>query len=163
VPAPVRMHVRNAPQKAAQLRRHPSADAGVRTISTASDFYIPKHDADGLSAGEAFRLKDLYNCKVVDAGKNFVEAEYSSDEGAVEKKIQWVVADNGRAVACRLTVLGELLDENEQYRKESLEVLEGFCEEDCKRLKKGDVVQFERVGFAILDDEKKMSFILTSK
>jgi hypothetical protein len=91
-----------------------------------------------------------------------VEAEYVADEGTVEKKIQWVGRD-GRAVAAKLFVLGELLDENGNYRKESLEVLEGYAEEDCKTLKKGCVVQFERIGFAVLDDEKTRTFILTSK
>jgi len=162
VPNPVRLHLRNATERTIALKRHPSVDAGVRTLVAKNDFYIPKHDADLLAKGETFRLKDLYNCKVVDSGTNFVEAEYVSDEGAVEKKIQWV-AQGEQAVAAKLMVLGELLDENEKYRKKSLETLEGYCEAECRKLKKGDIVQFERIGFAILDDEKKMAFILTSK
>jgi len=162
VPSPVRLHVRNAPERAAKLKRHPAEGSGMRTLDARNDFYIPKRDADLLAKGEMFRLKDLYNCKVVDAGTNFVEAEYVSDEGAVEKKVQWV-PQGKQAVAAKLVVLGELLDENEKYRKESLETLEGYCEQECRTLKKGDVVQFERIGFAVLDDEKKMAFILTSK
>ena len=73
------------------------------------------------------------------------------------------MAHGEQAVAAKLLVLGDLLDENEKYRKESLETLDGYAEAECKKLKKGDVVQFERVGFAILDDERKMTFILTSK
>lgn len=162
VPSPVRLHVRGAPGREVLLKRHPSADSGLRTLVAKNDFYIPKRDADLLSKGEAFRLKDLYNCKVVDTGTNFVEAEYVADEGAVEKKIQWV-AHGEQAVAARLMVLGELLDGNEKYRKESLEVLEGYAEPECRTLKKGSVVQFERIGFAVLDDEKSRTFILTSK
>jgi len=162
VPSPVRLHVRNSTERQVKLKRHPSAEAGMRTLVAKNDFYIPKRDADGLSKGETFRLKDLYNCKVIDCGTNFVEAEYVADEGAVEKKIQWV-PQGEQAVAAKLMVLGELLDADEKYRKESLEVLDGYCEADCRKLKKGDIVQFERQGFAILDDEKKMAFILTSK
>ncbi|MFA6329598.1 MAG: glutamate--tRNA ligase [Candidatus Micrarchaeia archaeon] len=162
VPTPVRLRVRNAPGREVKLRRHPTAENGLRTLVAKNDFYIPKRDADALAKGETFRLKDLYNCRVADAGTNFVEAEYVSDEGAVEKKIQWV-PQGEQAVAARLLVLGELLDDNEKYRKESLETLEGYCEQECRKLKKGDMVQFERIGFAILDDEKRMSFILTSK
>ncbi len=162
VPNPVRLHVRNATERTVTLKRHPTEDRGVRTIIAKNDFYIPKRDADLLSKGETFRLKDLYNCKVMDCGTNFVEAEYSSDEGVVEKKIQWV-AHGEQAAATKLLVLGDLLDENEKYRKESLETLEGYVEAECRKLKKGDVVQFERVGFAVLDDEKKMTFVLTSK
>ena len=162
VPSPVRLHVRNAPERTAKLKRHPSRDDGVRVMAAKNDFYIPKRDADSLSAGEVFRLKDLYNCKVVDCGTNFAEAEYVSDEGTVEKKIQWVACDE-QAVAAKLLVLGDLLDENGKYRKESLETLDGYCEAECKKLKKGSAVQFERVGLAVLDDERKMTFILTSK
>jgi len=161
VPSPVRLHVRNATERQVNLKCHPSAEAGVRTLVARNDFYVPKRDADLLAKGEMFRLKDLYNCKVVDCSTNFVEAEYVSDEGAVEKKIQWV-PQGEQAVAAKLLVLGELLDADEKYRKESLEILEGYCEADCRKLKKGDIVQFERQGFAILDDEK-MAFILTSK
>lgn len=162
VPSPVRLHVRNATERTVKLRRHPAEGSGVRKMEAKNDFYIPRRDADLLSNGETFRLKDLYNCRVVDCGTNFVEAEYVADEGVVEKKIQWV-PQGEQAIAARLMVLGELLDENEKYRKESLETLEGYCEAECRKLKKGDVVQFERIGFAVLDDEKKMTFILTSK
>ena len=33
-------------------------------------------------------------------------------------------------------------------------VTEGLCEVDCKDLKVGDIVQFERFGFARLDEIK---------
>jgi glutamyl-tRNA synthetase len=157
----VRLHVRNAPERTAKLLRHPSRE-GCRVLAARADFFIPKKDADQFAKGEAFRLKDLYNCEVVEAGTNFVEAEYLADEGLVEKKVQWVPC-NEQAVAARLLVPGELLDENGKYRKDSLGVLEGYCEPECRKLKKGDVVQFERVGFAVLDDERRMAFILTSK
>ncbi len=162
---PVKLHVLGAPKELSELRlrRHPVAELGERTISVSGEFYISQADADGLSEGEEIRLKDLYNVRVLKTGTNFVEAEYSATTGAVGKKIQWVPGSNGAAVPARLVVPSELLDDNGNFRPESLRVFDAFAEPECRKIAQGEAVQFERVGFARLDDREKMTFVLSTK
>ena len=161
VASPVRLHVRGTTPREAILKKHPINDAGTRKLIAKDSFYIAGSDAEKLAIDETFRLKDLYNVKVLDKGTNFVEAEFAGDEGTVARKLQWVPND-GQAVPAKLLAVSDLLDSEENYRPESLVELDGYCEMDCKKLQKGDAVQFERVGFAVLDDEKKMVFVLST-
>jgi hypothetical protein len=45
-----------------------------------------------------------------------------------------------------------LLNEKGEFNADSLRVEKGKCEAACGELKKGAAVQFERVGYAVLDD-----------
>ncbi|HLD75400.1 MAG TPA: glutamate--tRNA ligase [Candidatus Norongarragalinales archaeon] len=162
---PVKLHVLDSPKEISELRlrRHPVAELGERTIKVSGEFYISQADSGVLSEGEEIRLKDLYNVRVLKTGTNFVEAEYSAATGPVEKKIQWVPGSNGTAVPARLVVPSELLDENENFRPESLKIFDAFAEPECRKIAQGETVQFERVGFARLDDKEKMTFVLSTR
>jgi hypothetical protein len=91
-----------------------------------------------------------------------LEGEYAGEELTAEsKKIQWVAAQE--AIDAELVVVGDLLDERGEFNAESLKTLEGKCEAACAELKKGTAVQFERVGYAVLDDANaaRKRFILS--
>jgi glutamyl-tRNA synthetase len=159
---PVRLHVKGAQKAEVSLRKHPIADRGWRKITAGDSFYIAKKDAEPLAVGESFRLKDLLNAKVTDKGKNFVEAEFVSREGVMQKKIHWV-PNNGQALPARLLAPSELFDERENFREESLVTVDGYCEPECKAVRRGESVQFERVGLAVCDDDKKLAFVLSTR
>ena len=127
VPEPVKLEVKNAPSKSVELAMHPEhPERGARKISTKGTFYISRRDR-----GKEFRLKDLYNVK---------NDSYDGDElRAKIPKIQWVTDDNVKV---------ELLSpEGAKLNK-----LTGLAEPAVKKLKKGDIVQFERVGFARIEE-----------
>ena len=160
VAEPVKLKVINAPTRKIKIRMHPKLELGDRTVDSRDEFFIAREDAVSLKKGETFRLKDSYNVKAVKKGKAGLEGEYAGEELIPEsKKIQWVAANE--ALDCELIVVSDLLDEAGEFNAASLEVRKGKCEAACAQLKRGAVVQFERVGYAILDDEAKRRFILS--
>jgi glutamyl-tRNA synthetase len=159
---PVKLKVSNSPERKLKIRKHPKLDLGERVVDSRDEFFIAGEDASALKKGELFRLKDSFNVKIVKKSKAALEGEYAGEELVAEsKKIQWVAAQAGEAIDCELVVVGDLLDDKGEFNADSLRVEKGKSERACNELRKGDVVQFERVGYAVLDDEKKKRFILS--
>ena len=162
VRAPVKLIVDNAPEKEVSIKNHPKKpEMGGRKLSVGGEFYIAGSDADALTLQETFRLKDLYNLVVKEKGAGFVRASHDADEGLAAKKIQWVPFET--AVPCKVKLPGDLLDENGNFRENSMGEDSGFCEPSCRELKQGAIVQFERYGYARLDklEERGLVFIFS--
>lgn len=157
---PVLLRVDNAPEEKAILLKHPSKQMGFRELYSKELFFIQESDAKQLQVGSVFRLKDLYNVKIKEKGKELV-GEYAGKE-LIEgtKKIHWLPKDDKQIVSAKLLVPGDLIKEGE-FNEESLSIEKGFCEKACKNLKEGTIIQFERIGFARLDSIKEMNFILS--
>ncbi len=158
VPNPVKLEVENAPDETAELKNHPDySKRGIRKVKTKGNFFIPKSDADKFKKGEVFRLKDLYNVKYLGKGK----AEFhSKDVIKNSAKIQWVTDNYFEAEILKPTIL--LKDKG--MKPEKLHSVHGYIEESAKKLKKGDIVQFERFGFVKIERaEEKISGILAHK
>jgi len=151
VPDPVEVSVKDAPKKTVTLPLHPDATMGHRTIRTASTFYIPRQDVQGMKAGDVFRLKGLYNVKVVKTGDT-VAGTYAGEEVLPETaKIQWTTDEY-----IPLTVLvPELLFKGETFNPDSLHEMQGYAEQAVGSAPPGEIVQFERVGFVRLEKNKK--------
>jgi glutamyl-tRNA synthetase len=154
---PVELLVDGVPKGEVKLRKHPTENLGERTLDITGEFFISKHDADKLKKGDSFRLLDLCNVKLIDKGR-ILKAEFTGNEGMEQKKLQWVP---GEFIKIEVLIPSELFS-GEKFNKESLKSVEGYCESECSYLKKGDIVQFVRYGFCILDDDEKMKFILTN-
>ncbi len=126
VPEPVKIDVEDAPRRTVTLALHPDNKMGSRRITTSGVFYVPKGDAKG-----EFRLKDLYNIKMVRRGK----AIYHGDELKDIPKVQWVTDEN-----VKVKVL----------KPEGM--VPGLGEKDISTVKSGEIVQFERFGFCRKDN-----------
>ncbi|MDP6704225.1 MAG: glutamate--tRNA ligase family protein, partial [archaeon] len=113
-------------------------------VKSKGTFYIPKADAKSMKKGEIFRLKDLFNVKLTTKGK----AEFDSDEVKADtKKLQWVDTD---AVDTELLI------------SETGKTIKGLAQKEVSKLKLGEIVQFERVGFARVESsDKPIKFIFT--
>ncbi len=124
-------------------------------------YYIPREDAAALKVGEIFRFKNGFNVKITKKGKALEGENLGKKLVENTKKLQWV-DDTG--VKCVLYVPGLLFNDDESFNENSLEEKQGLCQKECLQLKEGDVVQFERVGFARLDKKQKnkLEFILSS-
>ena len=147
VPDPVRLRVRNAPHLEKKLRFHPTEDMGYRTVKTGSIFYIPKEDADRIREGDIFRLKDLYNVKVLKKNEN-IEGEFAGDKLIKNlEKIQWVTEEY---FELSIFIPGPLFI-GEKYNPDSLKVVKGFVEKALENVKDGEIVQFERFGFVRIE------------
>ncbi|MEM0475681.1 MAG: glutamate--tRNA ligase [Candidatus Norongarragalinales archaeon] len=157
---PVKLKVANAPRRKIKIRKHPKLELGERIIDSKNEFYLAGEDAAALKKSELFRLKDSYNVRLTKKTETEIEGEYAGEELFAEsKKIQWVAANE--AIDAELVVVSDLLNDKGEFNENSLIIKKGKCEAACAELKKGAAVQFERVGYAVLDDEKKKRFILS--
>ncbi len=147
VPDPVRLIVDQAPNKTVQLPLHPDATMGQRTIDTGSTFFIPRQDALKFKAGDVFRLKGLYNVQITTTGDS-VHGVYAGEELITDSaKIQWTTDENIKLkiLVPRLPFKGEVFDPH------SIHEILGYSEKAIADLPAGEIVQFERVGFARLE------------
>ena len=128
---------------------HPEFDKfGDRTIKTRNTFFVSKSDIIQLKVGDIFRLKELYNVKIIKKNKDVI-AEFAGDKLIPDTlKIQWTT---DKYIKMDVFV-PHLLIINNEYNKNSLERLDGFAEEAVSNLKTGEIVQFERFGFVRIEN-----------
>jgi glutamyl-tRNA synthetase len=153
VPAPVMVVVKDAPERTARLKMHPKKD-GVREYKVKDRFYLPGRELEGMGEGDVFRLKDLYNVRILKRENDAISVEYAGEELGKEKKLQWV----SEPAECEVVKVGDLLKGGE-YNPESLKLEKGCCEKAVTGLKKGEIIQFERYGFCRLDSLEPLRFI----
>lgn len=157
---PKKVNVLNAPNEKVSIDLHPTnKDLGVKSYEVNDEFYIDSSDFDAVELDEVFRLKELYNLKVVEKRENELVCEYAGREVIQSsKKIQWVSALN--YIPSTIYNFNDLLKDG-AFNEESLIEFNGFCEKECALLSEGDIIQFERKGFYKLDNKNKMIFIKT--
>jgi glutamyl-tRNA synthetase len=145
VSTPVKITIKNAPEKKCELDRHPTyPERGKRIFKTKDKFLITKDDSDSLRDKKLYRLMDCLN--FIKKGKEFVfdSAEYEKYKDKGEKIMHWL-PDEGKNIEVSV-----LMPDNKKIK--------GVAEESVKELKEGDICQFERFGFVRLDNKKKMEF-----
>ena len=137
VPDPVAMKIQDAPPHVAQALVHPGhPEKGTRALHFTGEVLLPREDLE--KSHGLIRLKDLFNIEVAGEGVS-VSAQYAGDSLADARLrkapiIQWLPA--GGCVCCTLvTPSGNRM---------------GACEPGVVG-EKGEVVQFERIGFARID------------
>lgn len=147
---PVHLEVRDAPSREKTLRLHPTNDAlGSRTLKTGGSFFVQRGDINQLNVGDIFRLKDLFNVRLV-AKNGEITGEYAGEKLLPESlKIQWTL---DKKIEMKVYVPHPLY-QNGQVNEESLTTVEGFAEEAVSQLQPGEIIQFERFGFIRIDRE----------
>ena len=162
VARPVKVEVVNANDGAVELRKHPSVEMGTRKIAVAKEFYVSEADADKLREKTCFRLKDLYNVQVTGKKEDgTIVGEFCGAAGKHELVVQWVSAMETEHLHAKILVPKDLLNDDETFNEGSLEVMHGYAEITAQELAQGDRVQFERIGFCILDDKATNTYILS--
>ncbi len=150
VPNPVKLNVKNAPLKEKKIFYHPTdKKMGSRTVKTKNFFYIAKNDVENLKENEVFRLKDLYNIKVL-SKNNEVKGEYFGEDLISDSlKIQWTPE-----YFIKMSVfVPHPVFKNNEFNHDSLEEIQGYAEPSLKNTKDGEIIQFERFGFVRLEKE----------
>ncbi|MBI4167325.1 MAG: glutamate--tRNA ligase [Candidatus Aenigmarchaeota archaeon] len=153
---PIRVEIKGAPDKiTTDALLHPDKKKIKKYELDGNNLYvyIAAEDAKTLRKDDNVRLMHLFNIKITKIGEKYIEADYAGNDKTA-KKLHWVPANSTRA---KLHVFGPLfLDE--EFNKNSLTVKEGFVEPYAADIKEGERVQFERMGYAILEDKKTMKF-----
>ncbi|NHJ40385.1 MAG: glutamate--tRNA ligase [Asgard group archaeon] len=178
---PIILLVENAPEpRKCKLSLHPDEPKrGFREIITNNLFLISSDDYSQLNIKEEFRLKDLYNLKLIKKNvnlsdlmkidssikdqptQNFLKkfktcciAEYTGEELKPGMKIQWTVADPKEIVQVEVKI-PDVLFIDEEYNENSIRTTNGIGEKAIGTLKVNDIVQFERFGFIRIDHKTK--------
>jgi glutamyl-tRNA synthetase len=157
VPAPVDIELDLEKPFKTSIKLHPSENLGTRDYTVTKKIYISGEDAADIKDKEVISLKDLFNLKI--KKDDPLTGKVVSTKS--EKRLQWV--SDGNFIKCNILVPGEIVDEEGNFKKDSLRVNEGYIESYATNLKEKEIVQLERFGFCILDDKKKAQFILISK
>ena len=158
---PVKLNVKQAPGKEKQIKLHPTnIDLGSRIIKSKDVFYIPKNDADKLKINETFRLKDLFNVKILQKN-NDLSGEYAGEDLISNTaKIQFTTDDFVEVDV----YIPDLLYKNDKFNENSLKIVKGFAEPAVLDVKHGEIVQFERFGFVRIEkNEDKITGFYTHK
>ncbi len=156
---PAKLTVEGASKQAVELKLHPTAGMGSRTIHVGNTFYISAADSKELQMGATVKLKGLYGVRITRFDKDSAIGTQSEEDSKL--KFQWVV--DGNRMPCEIIVPKPPLKDDGEFDADSIKVVKGFVEDYASKLKEGEVVQFERFGFCILDNRKTMSFIFMSK
>jgi glutamyl-tRNA synthetase len=153
---PVMLALNGSFPETAELPMHPSQDMGKRHLDVGGAVYIEENDWEMLKDGETFRLKDYASAK---ADKEGMSLSFVNEKELPKQKLHWV-PEKG-ALEAKLYEVGNLLNEDDTFNENSLEAVSGFCEKTAETLGEGDIVQFERVGYARLHRKKGMEFVLS--
>lgn len=149
VPNPVQLTVYGTPRTfTVKIRLHPDRpERGFREYTVKPSekgetfFWISRNDLKNLESGQIVRLMELFNIRIekievyaVEA--SFVSEAYEDAKIADAPLLHWVPI--GADIPCQVIM-------------PDATTLEGIAENACKRLKPGDIVQFERFGFVRID------------
>ncbi len=155
---PIKVKVINGKNEKVVMHLHPTnKELGEKSYEVNDEFFIDENDFNSLNKDEIFRLKELYNVKIIEKKENELICEYAGkDLIQNSKKIQWVSSMN--FIPALIYNFNDLL-KNDEFNEESLVEFKGYCEKECENLNEGDIIQFERKGFYKLDNKKEMKFI----
>ncbi len=131
VPNPVQVEIEGLPEiSSVEAPLHPEfSERGKREIATGNVVYLPREDFDEYK-GEKIRLKDFCNI-LLDEKSEFVSLQVEDIP-----KVQWVHD--------YLTVKVVMPDGT---------VTEGYGEKNLENTEEGQLVQFERFGFVMIDSK----------
>jgi glutamyl-tRNA synthetase len=148
VRTPIKLKVKDSPIKTKQISYHPTNDKlGSRIVKTGDIFYVQKNDMDKLKNGDVFRLKDLYNVKII-SKNNEIIGEYAGEKLIPDSlKIQWATDS---FVKMNVFIPHPLFI-GDRFNEKSLEKINGYAEEAVHDIKSDQIVQFERFGFVRIE------------
>jgi len=135
---------------------------GNRGVAFKNAFWLSKSDVQEWKEGLRVRLKDLFDVKISALNENEIAGEFVGKEPASGAKVvQWVSAMEGESVPCSVIEIADLLNDKDEFNPESWRETTGVCEKECRSLKEGAIIQFERTGFCRLDEkrENQLTFI----
>jgi len=149
---PIQLTVKEVPHAfSAKLALHPDyPERGfrqfeIKPIEGEASFWVSSDDTDSLKTGKVIRFMGLFNIQVEKVEGHWIDAGFHSESYEEAKKtnaplIHWIPI--GADIPCEVVM-------------PDASVAEGIAEGNCKTLRLGDVIQFERFGFTRVDQLNK--------
>lgn len=137
---PVKIKIMKAKKMTAKIPVHPAhPERGAREFKTGTNFYISKEDFDAIEEGKIYRLMHLLN---FEKKKDKLVFHSSDQKGEnIVRMIHWLPALKALAKVKVLMIDGSYS--------------EGMAEKGVKKLKQGEIIQFERFAFCRLVEKPK--------
>lgn len=127
-------------------------ELGTRVLHTKDSFYIDSEDKKLFKEGRIIRLKDLYNVEVEMYNKSagIWVCKYAENQEVDKRfpKIQWVPTHSSKDG--EMDIPGLLEPSPGKINKKSLKRVRFKVEHNIQSIKDGEIVHFERIGFAKL-------------
>ncbi len=142
VPEPKKVRVENIPEMEVEVPMHPEKEMGRKKYKFKEGeriFYLPEEDLEKKEKGDKVRLKGAFTIQVNGKNDSYTEAEFvtAEMEEDITDILQWAT-ENYLPVEVTLT---------------SGETERGYGEEKLEKVKKGEVIQFERYGFVKINEK----------
>ena len=138
--SPVKIKVMKAKKAVAKIPLHPNhPERGMREIKTGASFFISKDDFDKIEESKVYRLMHLFNFEKKKDKLIFHSTEQKNEN--IARIMHWLPSLKS------LPKVNVLMPEGNY--------IEGIAEKDVKKLKQGDIVQFERFAFCRLVEKPK--------
>jgi len=148
---PTKITIKGCPPFKAKIPNHPNNKLGERTIQTTQEFLIPQQDRT-LFSNQNYRLLHLLTFKSQKTGIAPRDFSFVSKEPKEKTKfLQWLPASTNNIQT--------------EIRMSNGEIERGLGEHELGKLKTGDIIQFERLGFCRLHKKgkEKLEFWFTHK
>ncbi len=137
----VRITVQDCAKKKAKLKLHPGSKKRERAFSLDGKFIIEKEDYERFENGRLYRLMDCCNIR-----KEEGRIVFDSEDVDVFRK-------SGTGIVHWLPLNDNLVDV--EILMPDKTVKKGKAEKSARKIRQGEVVQFERFGFCRLDRKEK--------
>jgi len=126
-------------------KRRGSRSFTVKPVNNTAAFHVSSNDIKLFKKGKIIRLMELFNVKINKVEKQKVKATFYSEPYSEAKKIgapliHWIPVGEG--------VKAEVIMPNTS-------IVKGIAEDDCKKLREGTIIQFERFGFVRINQQKE--------
>jgi glutamyl-tRNA synthetase len=143
---PVKITIQGAPERDIELHLDPNKKNGGRPMHVHDTFYIERDDYEALDDGGLYRFMECLN--FTKEGDDFVyhSTDYLEYKDDGDKIMHFLPVDE--------TVEATILMPDKERRT-------GIAEANITTLNTGDVIQFERFGFARLDIDNNNTFWYT--
>jgi glutamyl-tRNA synthetase len=138
---PEKIHIKGCPHAKTQMPRYPNSEKDSRIVETSQEFLVKKSDLKSLKE-KNYRLMYLLTFKPNRIGVAKSHFSYVSQAPKGDEIfLPWLPAESE-------LVNAELLMPDGKIKK-------GVGESDLAKLKKGDIIQFEKIGYARLHKKSK--------
>jgi len=146
---PRKLTVKNIPTAfTAHVPLHPDhPERGFRSFEIKPEegkasFLVSNNDAGIMRRGRKIRFMELFNFQVEKVEKDLIEGVFHSKSYEEAKKlgaplIHWLPVDGG--IPCEVVM-------------PDASIADGVAEDACRRLRVGEIIQFERFGFVRVDN-----------
>lgn len=140
---PIEVRIEGAPQQTIELDLHPDKRKGGRILHTDELFYIQKDDLEKIRDNHLARLMDCLNFRKSGDKLTFDSKDYRTFKEKGTPIIHWLPKEH-------VVKVEVLMPDNS--------VLKGFGEPHIDVLDVGQIIQFERFGFCLLEKIEKEAY-----